>query len=86
MFDGVLFYKEKDVDFRGKKPDFEQLFDSSKDPEEKNNLIAKLEGSDILKTMRRRCQEHSDALNRRRKQYIKTHKVTRERDARPEIR
>jgi len=76
MFDGVVPYKEKHVNFKNRKPDFEQLFDLSKDPEEKNNLIAELERSDILKTLRKRCQEHSDALNNRREEYKKTHEIT----------
>ena len=39
MFDGVVPYDETDLDFRGRLPEFEQLFNLKEDPEEKNNLI-----------------------------------------------
>ena len=76
MFDGVAPYKEKHLDFKKRKPDFEQLFDLSKDPEEKNNLIAELEESDTLNSLRNRCQELSDSLNSRREEYKNTHEIT----------
>jgi len=76
MFDGVAPYKEEHVDFKNRIPDFEQLFDLSKDPEEKSNLVAKMKESDILKLLRKRCQEFSENLNRQREEYKKTHKIT----------
>ncbi|MCK4997979.1 MAG: sulfatase-like hydrolase/transferase [Anaerohalosphaera sp.] len=76
MFDGIAPYKEKHVDFKNRKPDFEQLFDLSQDGEEKNNLIAELEGSETLNALRNRCAVLSDELNRQREEYTKTHEVT----------
>ena len=76
MFDGVAPYKEQHIDFKGRKTDFEQLFDLSKDPEEKNNLIAELEESDVLNSLRSRCHELSEDQNRQREEYKETHKIT----------
>jgi arylsulfatase A-like enzyme len=78
MYDGVTPYNEGHMVFRGRKPDFEQLFDLSVDPDEKNNLIADSDPEviDTLNLLRTRCQELSDALNRRREEYKKTHEVT----------
>ena len=78
MYDGVTPYKEGHTDFRGRQPDFEQLFDLSVDPDEKNNLIADSDPEviDELNSLRIRCQELSDALNRRRQEYKETHEVT----------
>ncbi len=76
MFDGVVRFKEKDVNFKGKKPEFEQLFDLSKDPEEKTNLITAMKDSAILRSLRKRCAERSDEVNQRRLAYMKTHKIT----------
>jgi len=76
MYDGVAPYSEKHLDFRGRDPAFEQLFDVEKDPEEKNNLIRAPECSAVLSELRSLCQQSSDDLNRRRLEYQKTHKVT----------
>jgi len=78
MYDGVTPYKEGHTDFRGRQPDFEQLFDLSVDPDEKDNLIADSDPEviDELNSLRIRCQELSDALNRRRQEYKETHEVT----------
>jgi hypothetical protein len=65
----VSRYTEEDVDFRGRRPDFEQLFDLSEDPGERENLIATHEGSDILAALRRLCQARSEELNDRREAY-----------------
>ncbi len=76
MFDGVTGYDEQDVDFRGRKPDFEQLFDLKTDPQEKVNLIADYEGSDLLAELRRKTAAGSEALNQKRAAYKQTHPVT----------
>jgi len=76
MYDGVGRYSEKNTDFSGRAPDFEQLFDLEEDPAEKNNLIKEYEGKDLLSDLREVCQRESSALNRRRTEYRKTHQVT----------
>ncbi len=76
MYDGVGKYSETHVDFRDRIPEYEQLFDLTSDPEEKNNLIRVFEGRAILSELRALCQQGSDSLNRRRAEYRKTHTVT----------
>lgn len=76
MFDGVGRYAEKDVDFRGKTPDFEQLFDVLQDPDEKINLISEAKGEAVVSDLRALCQKMSDELNSSRIEYKKTHKTT----------
>jgi arylsulfatase A-like enzyme len=76
MYDGVRKYSEKHTDFKGRKPDFEQLFDLEKDPDEKHNLVKKYEGDAILSDLRRICQQKSSDLNARRAEYKKRHNVT----------
>ncbi len=39
MYDGVKRYSEQHIDFKGRAPEFEQLFDLEEDPTETNNLI-----------------------------------------------
>ena len=48
MFDGVKKYKEEDVDFADRKPEFEMLFDLAADPGELNNLIKDMEDTKLL--------------------------------------
>jgi len=76
MYDGVAPYSEKDTDFRGRTPDFEQLFDLEQDPGEMINLIADYEGKELLSELRATCQTMSDDLNNQRTEYKKTHKTT----------
>lgn len=76
MYKGVRRYTEEHVNFTGRKPDFEQLFDLEQDPQEKNNLVGEDECKAILAELRRWCQQKSDALNRRRAEYRKVHPVT----------
>lgn len=71
MFDGVMKYKESDIDFSEKEPDFEQLFNLKDDPRERNNLIKKYEGSELLKRLRNKCSSQSVELNRDREHYKK---------------
>lgn len=75
MFDGVEKYKENDIDFLGKKPDFEQLFNLKDDPGEKSNLIDKYEGSELLDRLRKKCSAQSVELNKSREQYKKEVRV-----------
>lgn len=76
MYNGPKKYSEKHIDFKGRAPDFEQLFDLKKDPSEKNNLINKYEGTDVLSELRDLCRRNSAGLNNRRNEYKKGHPVT----------
>ena len=55
-------YTEQDVDFRGRKPDFEQFFDLNNDPGEERNLIAEPGLQDRIEGFRERCKQHSADL------------------------
>ena len=77
MFDGKTRYTEQDVDFAGREPGFEQLFDLDGDPEEKSNLIDRFEGTALLDDLRRTCRRESDLLNHRRERYMSKHQTTR---------
>jgi arylsulfatase A-like enzyme len=76
MYDGVRKYSEKHTNFEGRKPDFEQMFDLEKDPDEKHNLVKQFEDQAILADLRKICAQESSALNKRRLEYRKRHKVT----------
>jgi len=76
MFDGVVDYGEGDVNFAGRKPDFEQLFNLKEDPRETVNLIDKYEGSELLKKLRHKVATHSETLNRQRDVYKKAVSAT----------
>ena len=69
MYDGKEPYCEADVNFDGKMPDFEQLFDLEQDPGERRNLIQEFEGTAVLQGLRERCQLESARLNQRRQAY-----------------
>ncbi|MGK7395544.1 MAG: sulfatase-like hydrolase/transferase [Candidatus Cyclobacteriaceae bacterium M3_2C_046] len=76
MFDGVAHYTEKDLDFRGKEPDFEQLFNLNDDPEEKFNLAAEYNNSKLLNELRGKVKKYAAEVNRQRKAYLKTHQIS----------
>lgn len=76
MYDGVVKFKERDLNFKERLPEFEQLFDLEKDPAEKHNLIGQYKDSKILSGLRKTCQQMSCDLNQRRDNYIKTHEIT----------
>jgi len=75
MFDGIEGYKEEDVDFRNREPEFEQLFNVKEDPEEMNNLINQYEGSELLTEFREKTALYSEEINQKRTAYMKTHDV-----------
>jgi arylsulfatase A-like enzyme len=75
MFDGKAAYLEEDVDFRDRKPDFEQLFNLEEDPGEYLNLIDEYEGSAFLQDTREKCMKYSNDLNRQRDAYKKAVEV-----------
>lgn len=77
MYDGKVHYDESDVDFAGRKPDFEMLFDLKADPAEMHNLIESHADSEILATLCKKCGARSKMLNRRRGAFRKTVKVQR---------
>ena len=64
-------YRESDVDFSNRKPDFEMLFDLDADPGEMNNLIESPNNIEILAVLRKKCAAHSEALNHQREAFIK---------------
>jgi arylsulfatase A-like enzyme len=72
MYDGVGKYAEKDVDFVGRKPEFEMLFDLEKDPGEMNNLAAAhaTRNSKILVSLRKKTAAHSNAANKERQRFV----------------
>ncbi len=69
MFDGVTKYTEKDLDFLGRQPDFEQLFNIHDDPAEKVNLIEEYTGSEMLDRFRQKCSDLSVELNQSRERF-----------------
>ena len=75
MYDGKVNYLEEDVDFRDRKPDFEQLFNLEEDPGEYHNLIEEYEGTACLQDIRAKCMDYSSDLNRQREAYKKSRKV-----------
>lgn len=75
MYDGVLDYTEEDVDFAGKEPAFEQLFNLKEDPEEKKNLIGDYDNSKLLSKLREKVKAYSRDINQQREEYMKTHKT-----------
>lgn len=72
---GFWGYSEEDIDFRGRNPDFEQLFNLKDDPGELINLIAEYEGSEILAELRSKTANYADEMNREREDYKKTREI-----------
>lgn len=71
MYDGVGKYAENDVDFKGRTPEFEMLFDLDADPKEMNNLAQEMADSSILAELRKKTAAHSVAMNQRRESFKK---------------
>lgn len=76
MYKGVNPYDESNIDFEGRLPDYEQLFNLKDDPEEKYNLINKYDNSEMLNTLRNKVNTCSDSLNKQRSEYKKVHEIT----------
>ena len=72
MYDGKQPYRESDIDFEGRIPDFEQLFNLDHDPGERINLIWEYEGTALLDSLRIFCDQHSNELNLAREHYRMT--------------
>jgi arylsulfatase A-like enzyme len=66
MFDAPGRYREEDVDFADRKPDFEMLFNLEADPREISNLVASHADGEVLASLREKCAARSRAINRRR--------------------
>ncbi len=74
MYDGVTKYREDDLDFSNREPEFEQLFDLENDPGEKINLIEKYKDSTLLFSLREKCAIESERVNLERKEYKSKYK------------
>jgi arylsulfatase A-like enzyme len=75
MYDGVMSFKETDVDFQGRDPEFEMLFDLEADPAEQHNLATDPTHTAILAELREKTAANSIAINQRRGDYMKAHSV-----------
>ncbi|MCB1209384.1 MAG: sulfatase-like hydrolase/transferase [Verrucomicrobiales bacterium] len=72
MYDGVANYKEADVNFKGRAPEFEMLFDLVADPTEHHNLAGDPNSIAILTELREKTAANSIAINQRRAAYTQT--------------
>jgi arylsulfatase A-like enzyme len=68
-------YTEADLDFTGRQPDFEQMFNLEEDPTEHRNLIAEYEGTDLLNELREKCTAYSITMNQEREAYKENHEI-----------
>ncbi len=69
MFDGIVGYKEPDVDFSRRPPEFELLFDLENDPGERTNLAAAPQHAALITELRAKVSIQSVALNERREAF-----------------
>ncbi len=77
MYDGIHPYDEEALEFSGREPGFEQLFNLRTDPGERTNLIEKCEGTEVLEDLRERVSRRSRSLNARRDEYMEEHEIER---------
>ena len=82
MYDGVMPFRESDVDFANRPAEFELLFDLESDPNEQTNLVSVPAHADILAELRKKTAAQSIALNARREAF-KAAVPTKERAAKP---
>ncbi|MBM3858427.1 MAG: DUF4976 domain-containing protein [Verrucomicrobia bacterium] len=71
MYDGIMNFKEQHVDFAGRPPEFEMLFDLETDPGERTNLANHPEHAAILAELRQKTAAQSVAINQRREAFRK---------------
>jgi len=69
LFDGVQGWRDADVDFTGRTPAFEMLFDLQADPGETNNFADDPSRAETLAALRGRCVEESAKLVARRREF-----------------
>lgn len=62
-------YVDEDVDFRGKRPVYEQLFNIRTDPHEYDNLAKNSKYTKILNRLQKRCEVHSSDMMAEREKY-----------------
>jgi arylsulfatase A-like enzyme len=76
---GVEYYtfrgKEADIDFHGRTPEFEMLFDLQADPIEHHNLATDPKHAAILAELRQKTAAQSIAINQRREVFMKSSPV-----------
>jgi arylsulfatase A-like enzyme len=72
FYDGKMSFKEADVDFNGRAPEFEMLFDLQADPTEHTNLAADPKHTAILAELRQKTAAQSIAINQRRESFMKS--------------
>lgn len=75
IYDGVMNFKEADVDFAGRAPEFEMLFDLESDPGERDNLASDPGHAGILAELREKTAAQSIAINQRRDSFMKANPV-----------
>jgi arylsulfatase A-like enzyme len=75
FYDGKMSFKEADVDFNGRTPEFEMLFDRQADPTEHHNLATDPQHAAILAELRQKTAAQSVAINLRRADYMKVNSI-----------
>jgi arylsulfatase A-like enzyme len=75
FYDGKMSFKEADVDFKGRAPEFEMLFDLQADPTEHQNLATDPKHAAILAELRQKTAAQSIAINQRREVFMKANPV-----------
>jgi arylsulfatase A-like enzyme len=69
MYDGVMSFREADVDFQDRAPEFEMLFDLEADPGERRNLATDPRHAAILAELRQKTEAQSAGINQRREAF-----------------
>ncbi|MFY0626958.1 MAG: sulfatase-like hydrolase/transferase [Reichenbachiella sp.] len=72
---GIWGYTEENLNFKDRKPAFEQLFNVKDDPGERNNLINSYEETKLLSDLRTKTATLSAEMNRNRQEYKKRHTI-----------
>ena len=70
------YYLDENVDLRGKKPIFEQLFHLKTDPQEKNDLVKNAKHAKILNRLRKHCELYSSRMMLEKEKYQSIFKQT----------